>query len=176
MTRGEAPIDWPGLEWALITTEGARDRDYCFDHGGATFASDAIARLLGRTAMRDAVDVSVRDGSLLVRRELALLHPWPAMERCHEIFDSDAPLDQRRSAVELLNVVADHRALPWIPLYLADPDPMIRQWGLRIVDELLGERRIDPQDAAELLAAARDHGDPDVRDVAAQIELDHDLR
>jgi len=64
------------------------------------------------------------------RSVLWLLRPWSAMLPCRELFSTAGDLQVRRSAVELLRVVADRRVVPWVPTFLADPDPGIQRWGM----------------------------------------------
>ncbi|MCE9580510.1 MAG: hypothetical protein K8W52_45745 [Deltaproteobacteria bacterium] len=167
------PTDWTALAVQLRSV-GAGDG---FERGSDTLARAAIVQLLGDDAMRDAVDfyVTHRPGSELARSVLWLLHPWSAMQRCHEIFASDdADVDERRSAVELLRVVADRRVLPWIPLYLADPDPSIRGLGIGVVDQLLFADLIEFEDGAEMIAHACADEDPHVREAANRILADRE--
>ncbi|HEY4668229.1 MAG TPA: hypothetical protein VIH05_00485 [Tepidiformaceae bacterium] len=134
---GRQPIDWLSLseEMGLITwyEEGRNES------GGTREAREAIARILGDDEMRAAVDyyVSGAPGSELARSVLWLLHPVAAMDRCVEIFRSDADIEDRRSAVHLLEVAADTRTLELVPEFLADPDDVIPMWGIGIVDQLM---------------------------------------
>lgn len=58
------------------------------------------------------------------------------MERCHEIYSSDADRERRVNAIELLRFIADDRAAKWISIYLNDPDDAIQSWGAGLVVEL----------------------------------------
>jgi hypothetical protein len=86
------------------------------------------------------------------------------MRRCHELFLTSPDPGARRSAIELLRVVADKRALPWIPEYLADPDPRIQFWGAGIVDQLLYSGLIDIEDCQPILQIMATHANPKVHE------------
>jgi hypothetical protein len=139
--------------------------------GGRALALAAIEQLVGPDQLAAAVDyyVSGRPGSELARAVLWTLHPWSAMQRCRELFAFSNVLSQRRSAVELLRVVADGRALPWVSEFLADPDPEIQIWGVGIIDQLLCSALVDLEACERLLAAAMRHHNPAVREAAVAI-------
>lgn len=142
-------------------------------HSGSTNnAKRAIEVVLGDDNLRAAVDtyVSFHDGAELARSVLWHLHPLAAMQRCHEIYLSQADIKERRRAVELLRVVADRRALPWIRQYLDDPDPEIRAWGIGVIDQLLFAKLVDPSQCGELLIHAREHTDPTIREKMNEID------
>jgi hypothetical protein len=135
-------------------------------------AREAIELLLGEDAMREAVDyyVSFQPGSELARCVLWEIHPWSAMQRCYEIYRDGKDLGDRRAAVELLRVVADRRALPWVQDFLQDPDPVIQQWGMGLVDWLAWCELIEPDETRSILDSARQHENPHVREKISFIE------
>src|SRR5689334_5607743 len=97
-------VDWTELARKL----GAFDTPG-FEHSGSTMARAAVEELLGPEVLRSAVDhyVARKPGAELARHILWLLHPLAAMERCHQIYVESTEVEERRSAVELLRVVAD---------------------------------------------------------------------
>jgi len=135
-------------------------------------AATAVEMLIGKERLSASVDyyVSERKGSELARAVLWLLHPWSAMKRCYEIYSSSGKPEHRASAVELLRVVADKRALKWIKEFLDDPDPTIQNWGIGIVDQLIFSGRIYQEEAAQLLEVAERHSNEYVRGVAKKIK------
>lgn len=161
------------LDWeALARSVGSLRQDAPgAEAGGSAFARTALAMVLGVDELRRMVDwyVSFSPGFELVRSVLWLLHPWEAMDRCHELWASDADLETRRSAVELLRVVADGSVLPWIPAFLEDPDPAICDLAVQIVDQLVFADLVDASDAEEVLRRALDHREAAVRERAAEI-------
>ncbi len=139
-------------------------------HGRAERGSDDLARaaiekILGEDEFRAAVDhyVARGRGSELARSVLWLVRPDSAMQRCREISTESTDPEARRAAVELLRVVADRRALPWVSGYLDDPDEGVQQWGIGIVDQLLFSDLIEPEDAEPLLRRAEEHPNAEVR-------------
>ncbi len=92
------------------------------------------------------------------------------MVYCNELFHTSEDIDIRRSAIELLRVVADKRALPWIKSFLDDPDNEIQGWGVGILDQLLFSGHIEPDEAVTLLALAEQHPNNEVRETAAFIK------
>ena len=157
MNQGE--IDWT----AIARTLGALDDDGR-EWGSSTTAREAICMIIGTKHLRAAVDhyVSQQNGSELVRNVLWLLHPWCAMERCYEIYQNEKDPDARVEAIELLRVVADRRALPWIKGLLEDPDDGIQCWSAGIVDQLLWSHLVDPEECEELLQIMKNHPNKEV--------------
>lgn len=162
-------IDWHALACALdiIRVEGTAR----IERGGTDLACEAISILLGSGRLADAVDyyVSRQPGSELARSVLWLIRPWHAMLRCRELFASSSDLSVRRSAVELLRVVADARALPWIIDFLADPDAEIQLWGVGVLDQLVFSRLVEPSNCTQLLELALRHSNAGVRERAAEL-------
>jgi len=164
------PIAWPALASALGTLGG--DGVTRSERGGTNVAREAIGILLGSARLSDAVDfyVSGQPGFELARSVLWLLRPWPAMLRCRELFASaQHDVSVRRSAVELLRVVADARALPWVADFLRDPDAGVQLWGIGVVDQLVFSRLVEPDDCAAVLRMAQHHSNAAVRERAAEI-------
>ena len=164
-------VNWQGLASQLASVEtdsdGARR-----ERGGADLARAALEIVLTPDALVGAVDhcVSLKPGFELARSVLSLLRPWSAMLRCNELFSTARDLEVRRSAVELLRVVADRRVVPWIPMFLADPDPGIQSWGIGILDQLVFSGSIDSEEVRPLIALALAHENNSVRTVARDIE------
>jgi hypothetical protein len=79
-------------------------------------------------------------------------------------------------AVELVRVVADSRALPWVAEFLDDEDTVIQAWGVGVLDQLLWSRLIEPEEAEDLLRIAERHQNGAVRDRAEFIRSFLDAR
>lgn len=161
-----------GIDWArLAVAVGALEAEGGQEHGGTSYACQAIETLLGEEALADAVDhyIAGHPGSELARSVLWHIHSPRAMERCHEIYGSKAPLASRRLAVELLRVVADARALPWAREFLDDPDEQIQAWGIGLLDQLVFSKLVHPNDCPDLFNAALSHKNPHVREKAEEI-------
>ena len=131
----------------------------------------ALEEIVGPEIFRSAVDhyVLQAPGFELARHILWLVHPWSAMQRCHEIYSGAGDPETRRRAIELLRVVADRRALPWIGRYLADADRDIQSWAAGIVDQLLFAGLVEIEEAASLLRAMKEHPHEGVREQHASI-------
>jgi len=159
-------IDWQ----ALATRLGAFSEPNA-ELGSSAMARAALEEIVGPQALRDAVDhyVARAPGAELARSVLWQLHPWSAMQRCHEIFLTSPDLEARRTAIELLRVVADGRALPWIAQYLADPDPRIQFWGAGILDQLLFSSLVELDDCTSLLDAMAVHENEKIREQHAAL-------
>jgi hypothetical protein len=119
----------------------------------------ALEIIIGEQNLRNAVDYYIDgfEGSELVRFILWQIHPWSAMEYCYRIYKTDQDIERRRFAVELLRVVADKRALVWIPEFLYDEDSAIQEWGMGIVDYLSLRGLIEFEDVKDLLKFAKKH-------------------
>jgi hypothetical protein len=162
-------IDWEALarEMGLLLGTGA-DRK---EAAGRNDARAALDQIIGHGAIRDAVDRYVADqpGSELARAVLRLFRSAVAMERCHEIFRESSDVNRRRSAVELLRMVADGRALEWVPEFLSDPDEGIQNWAIGVVDQLMFADLVGLDECQSVLALAAKHPSAYVRDMARSI-------
>ena len=85
------------------------------------------------------------------------------MSYCYEIFKGPQAIETRRTAVELVRVVADRRALPWISEFLEDKDADIQACGVGVLDQLLWSELIEPEEAEDLLRTAEQHENELVR-------------
>jgi hypothetical protein len=159
-------IDWTDLARRLGSLEESGG-----EHAGSGMAREALEEIVDADVFRSAVDhyLSGSPGGELARHVLWLTHPWPAMQRCHQIYSEDPDVEARRRAIELLRVVADRRALPWIAACLADPDPQIQYWGAGIVDQLLFSGLVEEEECESLLRAMADHPHEGVRKQHAYI-------
>ena len=155
-------IDWQALASQLGTLrEGG-------ESSGSQKACEALEILLGEDNLRRAVDyyISGKPGSELARSVLWHIRPFSAIRYCYDIFKSNLPIEVRRSAVELLRVVADKRAVDWIDEFLNDEDADIQAWGAGVLDQLLWSELVEPEDVEYLLAKAETHSNIGVRDTA----------
>lgn len=159
------PIDWEHLAKQLGTLRP--DGESC----SSDDAGRAIESIIGEEQLRAAVQyyIAGRPGSELARFVLRQLRPWSAMQHCYEIYRSRAALEDRVSAVELLRVVADRRALPWLIEFLGDPDPGIQLWGAGLLDQLLWSRLVEPEECFEQLRMLDGHKNEMVREKAVFI-------
>ena len=155
-------IDWQALASQLGTLrEGG-------ESSGSHKACEALEILLGEDNLQYSVDyyISGKPGSELARSVLWHIRPFSAMRYCYDIFKSNLPIGVRRSAVELLRVVADKRAVDWIDEFLNDDDLEIQSWGAGVLDQLLWSELVEPDDIEHLLAKAEAHSNIGVRETA----------
>jgi hypothetical protein len=152
------------IDWERLSTRLGLLHEHG-ESGSSDAAKRALELIIGEDACRAAVDyyIAGRRGHELSRMVLWQLHPWSAMEYCYEIFNSARPIEDRRSAVELLRVVADGRALPWVAEFLSDTDNELQGWGAGVLDQLLWSNLIAREEAEELLIAAEQHDNNAVR-------------
>jgi hypothetical protein len=138
---------------------------------GSEAAQRALEMILGEETVRAAVDyyIAVEPGYELARSVLWLLRPWSAMARCHELAAPSNDIETRRSAVELLAVVADRRALPWVSEFLDDGDPQVQGWAVGVLDQMVFSELIEPEEAEEVLKRAERHESAAVREQAESI-------
>ena len=172
-------IDWENLARRVGATLEGPTASGATEHGSSGLARRALEQVLDASEWIAAVDhyVERRPGSELVRSVLWLVHPWPAMERCREIAQTSVDVETRRCAVELLRVVADDRALPWMSEFLQDGDPLVELWAAGVVDQLLFAGLVEEEQCKVLLDAMEHHGNSLVRqvytDMRASDEDDH---
>ena len=136
-----------------------------------TDARRAIELLVGESHLVRAVEeyVAGHNESELIRAVLSLIRPISAMTRCYELYRSNARVNTRRAAVELLRAIADHHALPWIEELLDDSDEVNCRWGVGVLDQLLWSELVRPEECEELLRRAESHHDAHIRERAAAI-------
>jgi hypothetical protein len=146
-------IDWEHLARGL----GLLRKDG--ESSGSSEALRALELIIGETALVESVEyyISGEPGSELARSVLWQLRSWAAMNHCYQIFKSSRPLDERRTAVELVRVVADVRALNWVDEFLKDPDTGIQLWGVGLLDQLLWSALVEPTAAERQLLLAETH-------------------
>jgi hypothetical protein len=141
------------------------------ESAGSIDARAALDQIIGHVEIRAAVDhyVSNQPGGELARAVLRMFRSAVATERCYEIFRESSDANRRRSAVELLRMVADRRALEWVPEFLNDPDEGIQNWGIGVVDQLMFVGVVDLDQCQSVLALAARHPSAYVRDMARSI-------
>lgn len=154
-------VDWQAL---------ARDIGVSRDGRSGTTVQDyrrALEILVGEDVIRAGVDHYVRggEGMDLVPGVLSRIRPRSAMERCYQIFKTDTDIQARRSAIDLMRMVADRSALVWVPEFLADPDQGVQSWGIEVVEQLLWTGTIDEAEGEGLLKQAERHSNEHVRTV-----------
>jgi len=168
--RMVSAINWMQLAESIGCATSAHSGEQR-ESSGSGAAREAIVLIAGEQVWIDAVDVYVEDqpGAELARSVLWLIHPWPAMRRCFEIFDSSGDIAKRRSAVELLRVVADRRVVPWLDRLIRDPDSEIQLWAAGIVDQLAWSSLIENTEARSIVDSLQEHPNPGVRERASFI-------
>ena len=154
-----ATVDWHALARTLGTLG---DRS---ESGGSDLGRQALELIVGVDALRSAVDYFIAGGPgcELARSVLTILKPPCAMERCLEIARSDADVDSRRLAVNLLRDVADRRGIGWAAEFLRDEDDGVQVWGAMIVDRLLFVGLAEPDECVGILEAMVVHPNAGVR-------------
>ena len=142
------------------------------ESSSSDMALEAIEILLGEDNLRKAVHYYIEGnpGSELLRGVLWKLHPWSAMEECYQIFKTHPDVQHKRLAVELLRVVADRRALDWVPEFLQYNDNGVQQWGIGVVDQLFFSELCYEEEIADILDSALRHSNHFVREKAEYIE------
>jgi hypothetical protein len=148
-------IDWDGLAANLGS----------ISHGSDRLAQRAIAEILGKELIIDAVEhyLTGSSGSELCRSVLSILRPEVGMNYCYELYREDTDPQRRRSAVELLPAISDERVLQWVPEFLNDSDPDVQTWGAGIIDQLMFSNFISKDGATEILSVMERHSNPGVR-------------
>jgi hypothetical protein len=170
MTDSAARINWEKLAEELGTLERTSDEGR-IERGSSDLARRALELIVSPASISATVDdyVSGAPGAELARSVLWLLRPPSAMARCWEIYRCETEIWKRRSAVELLRVVADERVLPWIATFLKDEDAEIQSWGIGVLDQLAFSKGIDREQCAAILEQARLHQNSQVRTKAEEI-------
>jgi hypothetical protein len=151
-------IDWKSLATKLS----------CENSGGTPYARQALSEIIGEDAIIEAIEYYIAGdiGSELARSVLWLLHPKAGIEYCYKIYkDDNESIQRRRTAVELLRVVADESALKWANEFLNDPDEGIQNWGAGLVDQLLWSDHVQKEDCKSVLEIMKSHNNQSVRDL-----------
>ena len=168
------------IDWVEISRKIGQNKPPIYSSSNAMLA---LEQIIGEDVLRQAVShyVAWKPERELTRQVLWRLRPWSAMQRCYEIYRSDADREDRRAAVELLDVVGDERVLDWIDEFLADPDEWIQQGAVNILDQMLfggGIRYNEPamEKVDRLLASAKTHPNFRVRQGIASLLADEERR
>jgi hypothetical protein len=165
------PIDWEQIAGQVGGLESDGRERIVGTEGGRR----ALEVLLGKENLRDSVDYFIdgRPGQFTAEMVLSIAHPLAAMERCYEIFKTEADLNRRAGAVFLLSSFADIEAMPWIRDFLSDSEKVIRWNGLHVLSYILygpiGDEPIAL--ARELLQIADTDPDADIRELASKVRL-----
>lgn len=163
-------IDWGALAEAagLIneTTGGGFS-----ERGGTLEAERAICGLLGDDVLIGAVNHAIKlvRGSNLAQSVLRILRPPSAMDRCRQIWLSDADEEARGLAIWLLKDIADNRVLEWVPDFLSDRNQTVQRCGIMIVDQLILDGFASIDDVMYIINLARDHPDAFIREQALNV-------
>ena len=134
------------------------------ESGGDDEARRALITIVGEENLIGAVDyyVSFQHGRELARSVLRMLKPFSAMRRCYEIYSQDGDIEKRRSAVELIRFISDKQAVQWVAQFMSDPDAEVQGWGAGVIDQLLWDNCLTPEEAAPFLETMRGHPNPQV--------------
>lgn len=92
------------------------------------------------------------------------------MEECYKVFRTHPDIQYKRDAIELLRVVADRRALNWIPDFLNHEDLSIQCWGIGIVDQLFYSELCYEEEIEELISIGINHENPYVHEKSEYIQ------
>lgn len=158
--------------WEDIAKQvGAIDKDGQ-ECSSSDMALKAIEALLGEDDLRKSVHYYIdgRPGSELLRGVLWKIHPWCAMEECYQVFKTHQDVQHKRFAVELLRVVADRRAIEWVPEFLQFNDSEVQQWGIGVIDQLFFSELCDEEEITDILNIALKHPNHFVREKAEYIQ------
>ena len=146
------------------------------ENGQETSSSDkaraAIEILLGPENIKEAVRYYVlhKPGSELLRGVLWQLHPYSAMEECFNIFKTSPDVRSKRSAIELLRVVADRRVIPWITELLEYDDEGVQNLAIGIIDQLIFSHLCEEEEVRDLIDFSKRHLNPYVQENAHEIQ------
>ncbi len=141
------------------------------EHGGDEVGRQALAEILGRDCIEQAVEayLNAEPGSAIIRSVLILLRSEYAVSKCVAIYEHDTNPRHRRSAVELLRGFAPRELRGWVGKVIGDPDEGAASWGMSLVDELVARGEIAADEAEPLVQLGESHRDAQVRRTAALI-------
>jgi len=141
--------------------------------GSSHLANEALELILGKDNLQQAVHyyIQQKPGSELLRHLLWQIRPFSAMEECYKVFVTSNDVEDKITAVELLRVIADNRALPWVKEFLTSDIEGVQNWGIGIIDQLLFSRLCNHEDVSDILRDAVKHNNEYVRKQAKEILL-----
>jgi hypothetical protein len=162
---GDGPIDWEGLAESCGTLHDGGEIS------GDRIGREAIAQILGADALRSAVDhyVHHRRGSGLARSVLGVLRPAVAIRRCLEIYASEAPIEARRSAVELLSSIGGRQELEVVKRLFEDADGDIQAWGAKLLKQLVFAESVTAEEVEDSVRFGEGLENPLVRRAMSRI-------
>lgn len=160
------------IDWAAIARQVGD-----ITSAGETYSTEtgrrALEIILGEDNIRDAVDywLTQKPGCFTAEMVLNIIRSNIAMERCYEIYSTEADTERANGAVFLLASFAESQALPWVREFLQSQNQSIRWNGLMVLRTILGGPLGDEADATakELLNIACSDSDPELRKRALQI-------
>jgi hypothetical protein len=138
------------------------------ESGGTEYAQRALEQILGEENLQGAVDLVLAygPGSELAMNVLRHIRSRRATEMAYEAYRSTSG-EQASAAVWLIKHIAHPCAIPWIAEFLRDPN--VSGWGIGVLDQLLWNRRVEPEEVEALLTEAERHASENVREQAAFI-------
>ena len=136
------------------------------ESGGNDYAKQAISKILGENTLKEAVDYYLKSkpGSELARSVLSLIRSPSALNYCFEIYNTNQNIKIRRNTVYLIQGIVDSSALPWVKIFLNDPDKEIQNSGAGVLDQLLWCEFIEPEDCNDELDILKKHQNSSVRE------------
>ena len=154
--------DWTQLARDVGSLQGTNES------GGTRYACQALEQLLGEARIRETVEhvVAMHQGSELAMNVLRHIQSKRAAQIAYETYRGSSG-DRASRAVWLIKHISHPSTVTWVPEFLADPN--VAHWGVGLLDQLLWDRRIEPEDFEHLLVAAERHASESVRKQAVFI-------
>ena len=150
---------------------GARRKDGTGEfYGGTQVAQLAVAELIGDQAWREAVRdyVAGDDAAEMIHSVLRLIRPAAAEQECLRLW-REGTGSERSCAIELLRVTARPQVLALVPEFLADPDEEVQAWGASVLDQLVWDEVVEPEQAEHCLELMESHPAQHIRELAAWV-------
>lgn len=158
------------VNWSEIARELGEERT---TDSGATMMSSSLRlgsrvaeALLGDDLLQDAVEVAARyaPGMGAAESLLTLLRSHRAADYCYERFRSETDPERRRGYADVLRNAAGESGLPWVEEFWADADESVQVLGAKMLEGLVNQRLVEPDEAEPILRAGEQHENPSVRE------------
>lgn len=155
-------IDWTKLAVDVGSVSETSER------GGTDYAQRALEIIIGEVNINSGVEhiLDGKPGTELAMNVLRQINSLKALELAYEEYKTSSG-QRAATAVWLIKHIDNARSVEWIEEFLSDDN--VAGWGVGVLDQLLWQHSIEPEEVEHLIILAENHSIENVRDQAAFI-------
>jgi hypothetical protein len=150
------------VNWAKLAEELGAGSGYSTEIGYR-----AIVSILGEEFFENAVEhtIDLKDGWCLSEGVLRILAPL-GMKHCYHLYKTSPDIEVRRSATYFMKYLGDRGVLDYLPEFLVDPDEVIQNNVIEIIDQMYFLSKLDDEELMPILESALNHPNKKIREFA----------